>query len=107
MCAAPVAEVSPARPQLSILLQDTGPDTSPCHQQSNGIGSMTEGGASPSRPVDFVIDSGIQSCRVGALRSLITGIGLKTLDALGEIGATFTTPPRTEDVQSALEEVGL
>jgi hypothetical protein len=32
VCAAPVAGMSPARPRLRILLQDTGPGSYPCHQ---------------------------------------------------------------------------
>jgi threonine synthase len=39
--------------------------------------------------------------------ALITGIGLKTLDALGGTRVTSTTSPSTDDVRAALEEVGL
>ena len=39
--------------------------------------------------------------------ALITGIGLKTLDALGDTKVTATSEPRMERVEAALEEVGL
>jgi hypothetical protein len=37
--------------------------------------------------------------------ALITGVGLKTLDALGPTSTSAIVPPTIEDVDRALEEV--
>jgi threonine synthase len=73
--------------------------------RTEGIFTETAGGVTISALERLVRDGSID--RNAETVALITGIGLKTLDALGESGPTFTTPSRTEDVEAALEEVGL
>ena len=73
--------------------------------RTEGIFTETAGGVTISALEQHVRSGAISPDEETV--ALITGIGLKTLDALGEVGPSFTTPPRTDDVQAALEEVGL
>jgi threonine synthase len=73
--------------------------------RTEGVFTETAGGVTISALEQLVRSGRID--KDAETVALITGIGLKTLDALGETKVTFTTPPKTDDVQAALEEVGL
>jgi threonine synthase len=71
--------------------------------RTEGIFTETAGGVTISA-LEQLVASGAISPRDETV-ALITGVGLKTLDALGPTSASATVPPTIEDVDRALEEV--